>query len=86
MASTTVNVHVAPRDLGPGAPAFGALLVQGLRAVGRSFAQAAERQGSRRAAQELRRLAWTFDAAQPEVAGELRAAARHCESLAEAGR
>ncbi|WP_119155489.1 hypothetical protein [Caldimonas tepidiphila] len=87
MASTTVNLHVAARHVSPrGARPLGELAALVFRAVGRSLTRAAERRGSRLAAVELRRLAWSFESSKPELAADLRAAAKHCESVAQAER
>lgn len=85
MTATTIRFQVAARDISPrGARPLGEIAAHVFRAVGRFFVQGAERQGARRAAQELRQMAFGFDGSQPERAAELRAAAARCEALLDA--
>lgn len=80
MASTTVHLHVAARDISPrGARPLGEFAALLLRGVGRVFAEAAERQRRLRAAQEMRQVAQSFAASQPNLAAELHAVAARCE-------
>lgn len=80
MATTTVDLHVAARDFQPrGARALGEFAAAVFRAVGRSFSKAAEYHGVLRAAQEMRRVAHSFELSQPNLAAELHAAAARAE-------
>lgn len=80
MATTTIDLHVAARDIHPrGARALGEFAALVFRAVGRSFNRAAERRGALRAAQEMHRLARSFEVSQPNLAADLHAAAMRCE-------
>lgn len=82
MASSTLDLSVAARDT-----ALRRVHLQGASAGGffarmrHAFAQAARRQGALRAAQEMRRVARSFEGSQPNLAAELQAAAMRCEGL-----
>lgn len=78
MATTTVTLQVAARDISPrGARPLGTLFA----AVWKALVRASERQGSLRAAQEMRRVARGFEVSQPNLAADLHAAAARCEGL-----
>ncbi|WP_119155488.1 hypothetical protein [Caldimonas tepidiphila] len=80
--ATTLTLHVATRDINPrGAKALGEFAALVFGAVGRSFRRAAERRAALRAAQEMRWVARSFEASQPNLAADLRAAAMRCEGM-----
>lgn len=82
MATTTLDLHVAARDINPrGAQALGEFAALVYRAVGRSFVRAAERRSTLRAAQEMHRVARGFEVSQPNLAADLHAAAMRCEGM-----